>query len=202
MRSIRRISSLLTASGTALLLIGCNGGAADFSELEAYRHIDEVTMVTFAGLDRCVTTEFHTMRLLDLASRKEVALFGTPRRSKPTPAVGFVVASSDGTSLLSAGPGARVELWDLQKMKVKHTFVGHQAYVTCIALSPDGRFAAAGTDTDLSRNGSTEDYYSIFVWDCKSGERIWHLRGHDTTVLRLAFLPDSTRLVDSATLRL
>ena len=68
-----------------------------------------------------------------------------------------------------------------------------------MAVSPDGRFAAANT-TDI-----ITPKYSVGVWNLESGQRLHHFEGLKGDVARLAFSPDGEQLLcagEDGTLRL
>src|SRR5205807_5093795 len=60
----------------------------------------------------------------------------------------------------------------------------------CVALSPDGKYLAIGSDHD----------YGVLIYDLVRGEPVRHITGKDTRrnfILGLAFAPDSRSLVFS-----
>lgn len=61
--------------------------------------------------------------------------------------------------------------------------MGHQAAVTTLAMSPDGRLLATGGE-DLAIN----------LWDLGSGKRIKKMTGHTGSIYSLAFSEESSLL--------
>lgn len=76
--------------------------------------------------------------------------------------------------------------WDRLCRSERITFKGHNAAVTNVAYSTDGkRLASASYDQ------------TVKVWDTTSGEVIHTLKGHTGMVWSLAFSPDGKRLVSA-----
>jgi WD40 repeat protein len=98
------------------------------------------------------------------------------------------VISADGRRVLSGSSDGSVRLWDLRSGKELRRFTGfgEDDYPRCVALSDDGRRAAAG--------GSSE----VRVWDAESGKEIGRGRGHTGQVLCLAFSPDGRRVASGS----
>jgi WD40 repeat protein len=64
----------------------------------------------------------------------------------------------------------------------------------CVALSPDGKLLAAGTN----RWGSSPTFPPVIhVWDLTTGREVHTLRGHDHRVVALRFTPDGKKLVSA-----
>lgn len=58
-----------------------------------------------------------------------------------------VALSPDQHTALSCGADRRLRLWDARTMKEQRSFVGHDHSIRCMALSPDGSWAASGDDS-------------------------------------------------------
>jgi hypothetical protein len=63
----------------------------------------------------------------------------------------------------------------------------HDDAVTCLAVSPDGRFAVSGS---VDR--------TVRVWDVATGKERWKLDGHTGPVTGVAFSPDGRRVASCA----
>src|SRR5260370_38060431 len=61
------------------------------------------------------------------------------------------------------------------------------AGVTSVAISPDGRFVAAGSFDNIVR-----------IWDVASGELVERLKGHERSVYSVAFSPDGRGVVSGS----
>ncbi len=62
--------------------------------------------------------------------------------------------------------------------------LNNDAGVTSVAISPDGRYVAAGSLDRVVR-----------IWDAGSGVLVERLRGHRDSVYSVAFTPDGKGLV-------
>ncbi|KHN96906.1 WD40 repeat-like-containing domain protein [Metarhizium album ARSEF 1941] len=66
-----------------------------------------------------------------------------------------------GNILAAAGDDGKVRLWDVNSRSVIQTFLGHEATVTCLQLSKDGRFIVSGSEDRTVR-----------CWDTNSGQEV------------------------------
>jgi WD40 repeat protein len=75
---------------------------------------------------------------------------------------------------------------------------GHQAWVNCVAFSPDGRFAvsASGAQGQLSGFRTVVDY-SVRLWDVEAGTEIFKFSGHSAKVNTVAVSPDGKRVLSA-----
>ncbi len=67
-------------------------------------------------------------------------------------------------------------------------FEGHEAPVSAVAFSPDGRLAVSGT-------AGGENASIIRLWDVRTGHRLRNLEGHRQNVHAAAFSPDGKRVL-------
>jgi WD40 repeat protein/serine/threonine protein kinase len=108
-------------------------------------------------------------------------------------AVRAVVYSADGKRLASAAGDGSVKVWDADRGTVIYSWRQRHA-VTCLALSPDGRFLAAGGED------------GVRVWDAAGKDVPWYMTlPTGVRVTGLAFSPDSKRLArasDDAAVRI
>ena len=68
-----------------------------------------------------------------------------------------------------------------------HQLTGHQAAVTSVAVSPDGRRIVSGS---LDK--------TVAVWDLETGTQIHRLTGHQDAVWSVAVSPDGRRIVSGS----
>lgn len=93
-----------------------------------------------------------------------------------------ITFSANGECLWSAG-GDKIRMWRVEDGKQMATMKA--SHVECLAVSPDGKWIAAGTY-----------YSSVFVWNAKTCERVlYHDEECHPRVKDVNFSPDSTRLI-------
>lgn len=80
-----------------------------------------------------------------------------------------------------------VRLWDVQRGACVRIFLGHQAPISSLAISPDGKYlASAGEDLAIS------------LWDIGSGKRIKKMLGHTAPINSINFDAGSNLLVSAS----
>jgi len=137
-----------------------------------------------------------TARLWDAASGEDLRIFkGHGSR------IGSVALSPDGRRIATGGgtmrfsPGGQyfdastgddqmVKVWDAADSRGVLTLEGHDAEVTSVAFSPDGRLVVSGAWDGTAR-----------VWDVRTGQEISRISGHKATIHAAAFSPDGKRIV-------
>jgi len=77
--------------------------------------------------------------------------------------------------------------WQPQTHMALMTLRGHLGPVLSVAVSPDGRQIATGSDDTTAK-----------IWDAASGRELLTLKGHRDWIKRVAFSPDGTRLVTAS----
>jgi serine/threonine protein kinase len=107
---------------------------------------------------------------------------------------GFTANGEHSISLLAYAPDGKtlatvpyrsheVDLWDVERQKVRTTLKGHRDLVMAVAFSPDGTtVATTGYDS------------TIRLWDGVTGKEKDSLRAHDGAICSLAFLKDGRLL--------
>ncbi len=131
------------------------------------------------------------LRRFDLTTGKEIPGPGVP--TEPAAALAF---TPDGSKLLAAEPG-RVLLHDLSGAAPPLALRrrrGPQAQPGAagtpkgaqVAVSPDGRWAAAGWDDG-----------AVSVWDPATGRLLWQADGHESGVSSVAFAPGGATLLSA-----
>ena len=86
-------------------------------------------------------------------------------------------------SAASASADRTVGVWDLERGTRLATLSGPGRILECVAVSPDGRWVAAG-----------DRAHEVHVWSLPDGQRrVFH--GHGECVVAVAFTPDGAGLV-------
>lgn len=95
------------------------------------------------------------------------------------------LAVSRNGLVLSGATDMGLHWWDLETRKPKHIIRGDSSSTgTCVALSPDGRFAATG-----KANGH------LNFWDAQKGTLLWNYNASNKPIRALSFSPDGTKFV-------
>jgi WD40 repeat protein len=102
----------------------------------------------------------------------------------------------DGRQLVSAGVDKVIRIWDWQTGKTVRTIrgqvgLGNEGRILAMALSPDGRWLAAGGLLP----GTRAEIAAIRLYDFNKGKLLALLKGHTDVVKGLAFSLDSKRLI-------
>jgi len=92
-----------------------------------------------------------------------------------------------GKDKLELGEDNTVRLWDVATGKELKSFKGSAKPLESLALSPDGKYVAAGGVDGKVR-----------VWNVASGAEVATLKGHTGTVGALVFFPDGERLLSAS----
>jgi WD40 repeat protein/serine/threonine protein kinase len=77
--------------------------------------------------------------------------------------------------------------WQPQTHMALMTLRGHLGPVLSVAVSPDGRQIATGSDDNTAK-----------IWDAASGRELFTLKGHRDWIKRIAFSPDGRRIVTAS----
>jgi WD40 repeat protein/serine/threonine protein kinase len=112
-----------------------------------------------------------------------------------------VALSADGRRLLTSSDGAFAKLWELESGRLLHPLfiqLGGSRSTTAVALSPDGRWAAVAYKVEgtLAGNPFVGDP-AIALFDIATGEMAHRMEGHQRSVLKVTFSPNSQRLASA-----
>ena len=153
---------LVTASRDGTARVWDPSTGAVLSTLRGHRKPLSSAELSPDGATALTVAADGTARTWDAASGRQLALI---RLAGPQP---IARLSSDGRTVLASGGGSRVALFDSSQGRLIRQLRGVRGSVTTIALSADGRRAAAGTDDGDG---------SVRIWDVGSGRLVQHLRG-------------------------
>jgi WD40 repeat protein len=166
-----RVADLALSPSERLLVSSGNDNTARVWDVEAGVEIRTLTghdswvkSATFLpDQHRVVTGSFdQTIRVWDLASYREPVVLNA-RGGR----VWSVAALPDGRTI-AAGAGSDIELWDIERRRLRKTLRGHGEEVTSLCVSKLGhRIASMSEDS------------TIRVWDVRSGKTTAVLRGED-----------------------
>jgi WD40 repeat protein len=129
-----------------------------------------------------VKTRDNKVSVLDVASRKELAVYETPSISSGYDS--FVALSANG-ELVALKVEGTLHLWDFKLGKLVAS-LGQSEIVTAL-FSPDGKTLASG-----SSDGTAE------LWDLTSKTKLALLYGHSASVRSVAFSPDGKTLATAS----
>src|SRR5260370_29794842 len=136
------------------------------------------------------TTEDQSVRIWNVATRKEIRRFGMEGYW-----LDHLAYSRDG-KLLVAATSDIVYLWNPETGAKHYQFRGGPEGVGCLAFSPDGKTLVVGA----GENGNKMDR-SILFWDLTSGRVVRRIDAVPGPVKTLAFSTDGKRLISYCSLR-
>jgi len=125
-----------------------------------------------------------TVRILDAATRKEIAILRGHTRE-----IADVTFSPDGQRLASSCFDGTIKIWDLATGLEAKAFTcpGHKDTVWQVAFSPDG-----------TRLASASDDGTVRLWDARTGQPIGPVLEQSGGVWSIAFTPDGSQIVSGS----
>ncbi len=140
----------------------------EIAVLRGHEHMVDSVRFTLDGQFLLTASWDGTIRRWDLNSKKEEV----DRYSIPDARVNMIDVLPNGSHFVSASDDTIIRLWDIESGEVLREFLGHEAPVNGISVSPDGALlvSAAG-----SFGG---DDPTIRLWDVESGEQLQTFEGH------------------------
>jgi WD40 repeat protein len=135
------------------------------------------------------------MRLWDFDTRKVITKW-----AGHTQGVRPVCWSNDGQRVLSGSHDGTAREWDVEN-GVRETILSpiktRHRWVFAVVYSPDSTmFATAGGHEKIVEAAVYS--YPVKIWDAKTGELVVTLKGHTSSVLCLAWIPNGTLASGSA----
>ncbi|MBI4326121.1 MAG: serine/threonine protein kinase [Chloroflexi bacterium] len=123
--------------------------------------------------------------LIDVATGQSVS----PELANPSPVAKVCFSADD--RMLSATSRDSVQVFELPSGKLLFPKLSHASEVNDAQFSPDGRFLATCVIDSTVNEGAA------YLWNAATGER-WQTFNHRDGVIRVAFSPDSQRLVTAS----
>jgi WD40 repeat protein len=198
--SRRRIVALVAA--LFFIVAGLLGGAVyriatDKGELVITTESDDVKVVITQGGKQVDIIDAKTDKQIRLALRSgeyELELEGAPKGLKLNINNATLTRGKETLAKIER----RLETKPEEVVGEARRFLGHQACVWSVAISPDGRLAASGGGGVLGpQDWSPAADHAVLLWDLAGGGELRRFHGHEGTVTGLGFSPDS-RLLASA----
>jgi WD40 repeat protein len=116
-----------------------------------------------------------------------------------------VVPTPDGRQVIGGSGDCTLKVWDFQTGQLASTLLGHNRWVTSVAVTPDGRHAVSGSDDR-----------TLKLWDLETGRlrltyidpelQFWDLdgthrpvsAGHKAGVFAVAVTPDGRQVISAS----
>ncbi len=106
----------------------------------------------------------------------------------------YAVVISPNNRNLAVGSFGAIKIWDLKTDAEPRTIAAHSSWVKALAINPDGKVLASGSNDKTIR-----------LWNLKDGNRIRTIEGHTGGINVIAFSPNGKILAsgsDDQTIRL
>jgi WD40 repeat protein len=156
--------------------------------------VDQVSLS--ADGRRALSRSVQELCLWDVDNGKEIRRLA--RDGNLASQVMAAVLTPDGRqAVLGLHDGLR--LWDVEADKEVRRFDGRPGWVSCLALSRDGRLAVSGShQIQLAGSPKPITDYTVRLWDVASGRELRRFDGHTQAVQSLAVSPDGRFALSSS----
>jgi len=106
-----------------------------------------------------------------------------------------VLFSPDSQTLATGSYDATIKLWNVADGRELATLSGHEAPVLAIAFSPDGKQLASAASRWGARYGYDPSPSEVRFWDVAERKTTAVMKGHESHVFSLAYMPDGKTLI-------
>ncbi len=130
-----------------------------------------------------IAVDSATIYVIDLATNAERMKIPTPGGSYTSLAV-----TADGEHFATGHQNGQVRWWEAGKEAPEKTITASMSVpIDCLALTPDGKYLAAGNRSDGG----------LSVWNLGAGTQVKQWKAHDSDVTAIVSSPDGKRIATS-----
>jgi WD40 repeat protein len=189
------VESLSFSPDGRLMAMGTSSG-----EVQIWDPVRRVMNVQFPAHDRTATVKFTPdgRHVVSAGYDGTIKFWDVDLMTEHKKEVWAVIFSRDGQTFWSAGDDAVIRQRTTATGKMLRTLPGHDALVSCLALSPDGRLLASGSYDSPDDTPPGRPCDNLILWDTETGKKVAALPGHRTSVRSLAFSPDGRTLASGS----
>jgi len=202
----------------------------DVSLFHTFEHNSVVLCVRFSADGKYIATGCNkSTHILDVKTgAKVVTLLDENAEREGDFYIRSVCFSPDGRYLATGGQDRIIRIWDVQRKKIKHQFIGHEQDIYSLDFTRDGTCLASGSgdrtvrlwDMETGRNMLTLDNQDsvtsvalssdgrflaagsldrgVPVWDTETGSLLERFEGHKDGVYSVAFSPRGRELISGS----